>query len=127
MLRLSLAVVLCFAFALPALAQQTASTTGAIATVPPTLDIGRLPVNIGRIGRQLGQAKVREERDGLKIRYTIDVFGQAPKIQLITPLDNLFTGDVPRSAPTHGDMIRMMTPQEFSAPVINILTVPRRK
>jgi hypothetical protein len=125
-LRNALVGALGLMLAVPVYAQQPATTNGAIATSTPALDLSRLPVNVGRIGRQLRQAEVREERDGLKIRYTIDVFGEAPKLQFITPLDNILTGNVPRSAPTHTEMIRMMTPKEFSTPVI-LLGVPRRK
>jgi hypothetical protein len=123
----SLLVALCSLLPVPAYAQQPTSAGGTIATVTPAVDLSRLPVNVGRIGRKLREAEVREEREGLRLRYTIDVFGEAPKLKLITPLDNLLTGDVPHSAPTHNDMIRMMTPKEFSAPVINLGTVPRRK
>ena len=123
----SLLVALCSLLAVPVSAQQPTAAGGTIATATPALDLSRLPLNVGRIGRQLRAAEVREEREGLRLRYTIDVFGEAPKLKLITPLDNLLTGDVPHSAPTHNDMIRMMTPKEFSAPVINLGTVPRRK
>ena len=124
--RLFLATATLVGLTVPASAGQETAVGGAIATTTPGVDLARLPINVGRIGRQLRQAQVREERDGLKIRYTIEVFGELPKIQLITPLDNLLIGDVPRTAPTHADMIRMMTPQEFSAPVIGV-SVPRRK
>ncbi len=124
--RLFLATATLVGLTVPASAGQETAVGGAIATTTPGVDLARLPINVGRIGRQLRQAQVREERDGLKIRYTIEVFGELPKIQLITPLDNLLIGDVPRTAPTHADMIRMMTPQEFSAPVIGI-SVPSRK
>lgn len=124
--RLFLAAATLVGLTVPASAGQETAVGGAIATTTPGVDLARLPINVGRIGRQLRQAQVREERDGLKIRYTIEVFGELPKIQLITPLDNLLIGDVPRTAPTHADMIRMMTPQEFSAPVIGI-SVPSRK
>jgi hypothetical protein len=36
------------------------------------------------------------------------------------------TGDVRRSASTHADMLRMMTPKEFS-PGVTLMTIPRRK
>jgi hypothetical protein len=108
-------------------ATETPTTGGAIATTTPGVDLARLPVNVGRIGRQLKQAQVREERDGLKIRYTIEVYGELPKIQYITPLDNILTGDVPRTSPTHADMIRMMTPQEFSTPPLFGVSIPRTK
>jgi hypothetical protein len=120
------------AVAAPAFPQQPSPATGtaangAIATATPGLDLSRLPVNIGRIGRQLKQAEVREDRNGLRLHYTIDVFGEAPKIEFITPLDNILTGAVPRTSPTHQEMLQMMTPKEFSSPVINLLTVPRKR
>ena len=124
--RLSLAAATLVGFTMPAWAGQETAAGGAIATTTPGVDLARLPVNVSRIGRQLRQEQAREERDGLKIRYTINVYGELPRIQLVTPLDNLLIGDVPRTAPTHADMIRMMTPQEFSAPVIGI-SVPSRK
>ena len=129
---LSVATAILVGLTMPALADQspateTPATGGAIATTTPGVDLARLPVNVGRIGRQLQQAQVREERDGLKIRYTIEVYGELPKIQYITPLDNILTGDVPRTAPTHADMIRMMTPLEFSTPPLFGVSVPRTK
>jgi hypothetical protein len=123
--KVSIAAATFLGLTLPAWAGQQPAAAGASATTP-NVDLARLPVNVGRIGRQLRQVQTTEARDGLKIRYTINVYGELPRIQLVTPLDNLLRGDVPGTAPTHADMIRMMTPQEFSAPVIGV-NVPRRK
>jgi hypothetical protein len=100
----------CFGIAAPVMAGQGTAAGGAVATTTPGVDLARLPVSIARIGRQLRQAEVREERNGLRLSYTIQVYGQAPKIKLITPLDNLLSGDVPKSAPTNNEMIPQMTP-----------------
>jgi hypothetical protein len=89
------------------------------------VDLAQLPISVARIGRQLRQATVREERNGLKLHYNVEVYGAAPKIQWITPQDNLRTGDVKGSAPTHADMIQMMTPREFS-PGVTFGRLPRR-
>jgi hypothetical protein len=124
--RLSIAAATLLGLTMPAWAGQEPAPARAIPTAPSGVDIARLPVNVSRIGRQLRQVQTTEVRDGLKIRYTINVYGELPRIQLVTPLDNLLRGDVPGTAPTHADMIRMMTPQEFSAPVIGV-SVPRRK
>jgi len=124
--RVSIAAATLVGMTMPAWAGQQPATAGANATTTSSVDLARLPVNVGRIGRQLRQVQTTEVRDGLKIRYTINVYGELPKIQLMTPLDNLLRGDVPGTAPTHADMLRMMTPQEFSAPVIGV-NVPRRK
>jgi hypothetical protein len=125
--RCPVLTALCLAVALPAFAGQgsSAAATGAIATATPGVDIAQLPVNVSRIGRQLRQSTIREDRTGLKLHYTVDVFGAAPKLQWFTPLPNPLLGDVPGSSPTHADMIRMMTPKEFS-PGVTLGTLPRR-
>lgn len=124
--RLLTASALCLGLAAPAMAQES-SAGGAVATTTPGIDLARLPVNVARIGRQLRQTETTEERNGVRLKYTIQVYGEAPKLKLVTPLDNLLTGDVPNSAPTHTDMIRQMTPKEFSAPVIGLGAIPSRK
>jgi hypothetical protein len=122
-----LAAALCIGLATPALAGQESSATGTVATTTPGVDLARLPVNVSRIGRQLRQAESTEERTGMRLKYTIQVYGELPRIKLFTPLDNLLSGDIPNSAPTHNDMIRQMTPKEFSAPVIGLGGIPARK
>jgi hypothetical protein len=96
--------VLILGWTAPALAQQG------------TVDVDRLPIDVQRIHRELRQSATREEREGLQLRYFVDVFGQAPPLVLFGPQDNLTTGPVPYGAPTHKDMLYQMTPQEFRAP-----------
>jgi hypothetical protein len=84
------------------------------------VDVDRLPIDLNRVHRELREAvTVREERDGLNLRYEIQVFGRAPEIRLFTPADNLTTGPVPYGAPTHQEIIRHITPKEFSSPVMD--------
>ena len=99
----AVAALLSSALALPAAAQDT-------------VDVGKLPVNLDRIQRQLQQTSVREERDGLNLRYVVDVFGRAPQIELFTKQENLKDGPVPYGAPTHRQMIEAITPPEYRAP-----------
>lgn len=90
--------------------------------VVATIDVSRLPLDLQRIERRFRQGQIREERDGLNLRYFVDVYGRAPEIVLFTPEDNLRYGPVPNSAPTHRDMLEMMTPREFrSVGGINVL------
>ena len=96
--------VLILGWAAPALAQRS------------TVDVDRLPINLQRIHRELQQSATREERDGLRLRYFVDVFGQQPPLVLFGPEDNLTAGPVPYGAPTHKEMLYQMTPQEFRAP-----------
>ena len=127
MRRLLIAAALCLGLAVPAMAGQGSAANGAVATTTPGVDLARLPLNVARIGRQLRQVETTEERTGLRLKYTIQVFGDAPRLKLVTPLDNLLTGDTPNSAPTHNDMIRQMTPKEFGAPVMSLGGIPARK
>ena len=124
--RFLFAAALCAGFAGPAMAGQGKSADGTVVTVTPGVELDRLPVNVARIGKQLRQTEVREERNGLRLRYDIQVYGDAPRFKLVTPLDNLLIGGVPNSAPTHNDMIRQMTPKEFSTPVFS-MSLPSRK
>lgn len=104
------------------------ASDGAADGQPPAgtqVDVSRLPINIDRIQRQLRQTTVREERDGLNLRYIVDVFGRAPRLDLFTKQDNLREGAVPYGAPTHQDMLNMMTPQEYRAPAADFSSLLR--
>jgi len=84
------------------------------------VDVSRLPINIERIRRELNVAlSDHEQREGLNLRYQIEVFGRAPAIKLFTAADNLKNGPVPYGAPTHREMVDQMTPQEFRAPIMD--------
>jgi hypothetical protein len=85
----------------------------------PTVDVSKLPINLDRIQRQLRQSTVRDESEGLRLRYVVDVFGQAPRIELFGNRDFSLTGPAPYGGPTHNDILQVITPQEFSAPVAN--------
>jgi hypothetical protein len=70
---------------------------------------------MARIRRQLVRVNVREERDGLSLRYQIDVFAQAPPIELFpsSRLDpNFWSSPAPYGAPTHSQFLNLWTPQE---------------
>jgi hypothetical protein len=89
------------------------------------VDVSRLPLDLQRIQRQLKQSAAREERDGLNLRYSIDVYGKAPRIDLVTPGENLKYGPVPNTAPSHSDMMQFWTPQEFRAPAMDFAALMR--
>jgi hypothetical protein len=91
----------------------TSGSTAATPVVVATIDVSRLPISLQNIERRFRQGQIREERDGLNLRYFVDVFAKAPNIVLFTKEDNLRYGQVPGSAPTHSDMLEMMTPRPF--------------
>ena len=92
------------------------------AQAPPasSLDVSRLPVDLDRVQRKLQQSSVREERNGLNLRYIIEVFGQAPPLVVFTKEDNIVNGPVPHGAPSHREMIEHVTPKEYRAPPADI-------
>jgi len=89
------------------------------------IDVSRLPIDLERIQRGVRESTVREEREGLHLRYTVEVFGQAPPIVLFSPDANLGTGPVPYGAPTHREMIEHVTPKEFRAPAADFSALIR--
>ena len=91
-------------------------TTEVEPTPAPTIDVSRLPINLSRIQRQLRQSSTRDESEGLRLRYVVDVYGQAPRIELFPNRDYSLTGPAPYGGPTHQDLMRLITPQEHSAP-----------
>jgi hypothetical protein len=101
------AVLLALALASPALAQTS-------------FDVSRLPVDLARIHRALRASADREEREGLNLRYRVQIYGQAPPIVLFGPEANLASGPVPYGAPTHREMIEHVTPREFRAPAADL-------
>jgi hypothetical protein len=109
---IALAALLSTTLAAPATAQDANSSV-----TPDTVDVRKLPVDLQRIQRQLRRASVREERDGLNLRYFVDVYGQAPRIELFSQEDReQLTAPAPYGAPTHREMIEAVTPKEYRAP-----------
>jgi hypothetical protein len=118
--QFAITAILLLALASAASAQSAAvrmvSSGPARDGVVAVVDVSRLPIDIRRIERSLKETTIREERDGLNLRYFVDVYAKAPPIVLFTPEDNLLTGPVPYGGPTHREMLEMMTPREYRAP-----------
>jgi len=76
----------------------------------PAVNVNRLPIDLHRIQRDLRQSsETQSGNHGLKIAYRVDVYGQAPRIEIFTKDDNLSSGAVPYGAPTHQDMLYQTT------------------
>lgn len=106
------AILLTLALGSPALAQTP-------------VDVSRLPIDLERIQRALRASADREEREGLNLRYRVQIYGQAPPIVLFGPNANLASGPVPYGAPTHREMIEHVTPKEFRAPAADFSALIR--
>jgi len=84
------------------------------------VDVKRLPIDLTKVTTQLRQSAATDSHNALHIRYTVDVYGQAPRIELFTRQDNLASGPVPYGAPTHREFIEHVTPIEYRAPAANL-------
>ncbi|HEX6162636.1 MAG TPA: hypothetical protein VFZ31_04695 [Vicinamibacterales bacterium] len=101
--------------AAPALAQDSQP--------PPesTIDASKLGVDLSRIqrGLRLAETKERSAAEGLRLDFSIQVYGQAPRIEVLNGID-LFNGPVPGSAPSHRQMIEHWTPPIYRQPTLPI-------
>lgn len=91
---------------------------------PPSAGLGEpsasLPVSLERIKRRLLD-RPAQQTDLLRLQYYVEVYGKAPKVDLFAGFD-LRHGPVPFTAPTHQDILEMVTPQEFRSPPVDVLT-----
>ena len=114
-IRFTLCSVLAFGVA-PAAAQ--APTGGAGPAV--ILNAEEFPVSLERIKRRMARLpKTDRQRDFLRLSYYIDVYGRAPKIDLIQGFD-VHTGPIPYGSPTHSEMVNAMTPREWRPATANL-------
>lgn len=118
------------AVALPAYGE--AQTPAAQSSVPPQptvapasgVDSSRLGVSLDRIKRELAQSRAEDEqiRDGaVKLSFSVQVIGQAPKIDLLQGFS--LTGPMIYGGPTHREMLDVVTPQAYRAPVMPISAI----
>jgi hypothetical protein len=107
-------------------AAQVSETPAPAAPRPePAVNVDRLPLDLERLERRLRQSSEQENWDGFRLRYRVDVFGTAPRIQFFAPEDVLPSGPIPYGAPTHQEMLEVMTPKEFRAPVMDFSALMR--
>ena len=83
----------------------------------PEIDATKLGVDLARIQKGLRVAETKEKltTDGLRLSFSVQVYGQAPKIDVLQGID-LFNGGVPGSAPSHNQMIEFWTPPIYRTP-----------
>ena len=95
--------------------------------VPPppadgqAIDATKLGVDLSRIKKGLRVAESREKltTDGLRLDFSIQVYGQSPKIEVLKGID-LFNGGVPGTAPSHNQMIEFWTPAIYRSPAMPV-------
>jgi hypothetical protein len=85
------------------------------------IDPTKLGVSLERIQKGLRIAEAREQRrgEGLRLEYNVQVFGTAPRIDVLSGFD-LFNGKVPDTAPSHREFIEHVTPQIYRSPTMPV-------
>jgi hypothetical protein len=104
--------------AIPAWAQDAPVPAPADAQA---IDASKLGVDLSRIqkGLRFAESKEKSSADGLRLDFSIQVYGQAPKIDVLNGID-LFNGAVPGTAPTHNQLIELWTPPIYRTPGLPI-------
>lgn len=110
------ALGLVLALSVPALAQDAE---------PPPIDATKLGISLDRIqkGLRVAETKEKETRDGLRLEFNIQVFGVAPRIDVIPDGEDLVFGPVPGTAPSHPQFLEFVTPQIYRTPGMPISTL----
>jgi hypothetical protein len=85
------------------------------------IDPTKLGVSLSKIQKGLFIAEAREQskRDGLHLEFNVQVYGTAPKIEVLQGID-LSNGAVPGSAPSHRQMIEHWTPAIYRSPTMPV-------
>lgn len=118
-------IVLGLAAAASAQEAQARPAPPATTTPAAAADSTQYGLNLARIQRGLQKSAERQEYDGLNLRYYVSVYAPSPSIKLFTPLDNLLYGQAPYGGPTHREMMDLITPREYRAPVADFSGVAR--
>ena len=97
---------------------------GAFAQAAPTVDASKMGVDLSRIKRELSQAQAEAaeeapEGDPLRLRFTVEVVGTAPKIDFLAGFN--VNGPMAYGPPTHREVLDVLTPQEYRSPTVDFL------
>jgi hypothetical protein len=108
----------------PANPQPPSATAVQAERADPSIDASKMGVSLSAIKKGLRTAEDREQagRDGMRLQFQVQVYGEAPKIQVLQGVD-LFNGAVPGSSPTHNQMIEFWTPVIYRTPGLPVSTL----
>jgi hypothetical protein len=74
-----------------------------------------VPVSLKRVRKQLLTPVPRKTGPGLRLEYHVDVYGRSPKLFIFDEAQPFGRGPVPFTAPTHHEIIDLVTPQMFKS------------
>jgi hypothetical protein len=108
-------------FAALLLVAVVALPASAVAQQPQPVDPSKMGVDLSRIKRELSQTQpdASSEDDPLRLRFTVEVVGTAPKIDLLEGFN--VRGPVPYGPPTHQEFLDVVTPREYTSPTVDFL------
>ena len=101
----------------PAAGQASPQAAPPKPAAPPSVE--SLGLSFDRIKRQLDQKPPSTAKTPLKLQFYVEVVAEAPPIPIFAP-GELATGPAPGGAPTHRDMMNLVTPLAFKSPSIPI-------
>ena len=95
------------------------------ATEPLPVDPSRMGISLDRIVKGLRFEEMRERRTDspLKLEFQVQVFGAAPRIDVLGDYDIGQDGPLPYGAPTHQDFLNHLTPQAYRSPTVPVSSV----
>jgi hypothetical protein len=105
-------LVLFLSVSVPAWAQDSEAKPAQ--PTEPAIDATKLGVSLSRIqkGLRVSESKNKQTGFALRLEFQVQVYGQAPRIDLLKDVD-ILNGDAPDSAPTHRQIIEFLTPQIY--------------
>lgn len=101
-------------------AQGQGSSVSRPAPPTETLDIDSLPISVVRVRRQLASLPPIDPDGALRLDFFVDVYGQAPSLDLFTGIDLSGKGAVQYGPMTHAEFLEFVTPKAFRAPVMDL-------
>ena len=120
-MRALVAVALIAGLSTPAWAQVQEPLPAKPAAAESTpIDPTKLGVSLSRIQKGLAAAEARQKGnpDGLRLEFNVQVYGTAPRIDVIPDGTDLVFGPVPGTAPSHSQFLEFVTPQIYRQPVV---------
>lgn len=116
-MRALIIAVLVAGLSAPAWAQEQ-PPAAPVPSDAPAIDATKLGVSLARIQKGLRTAEAREKAnpEGLRLEFNVQVYGTAPRIDVIPDGADLVYGQVPGTAPSHSQFLEFVTPQIYRTP-----------
>ena len=97
---------------------RTPTSQGAAVTADAVVDPSKLGVSMSRIKKGLRVTESRQTGSGtpLKLEYQVQVFGAAPRIDILQDFNIGQGAPLSYGAPTHNDFVTQWTPQAYRSP-----------